>query len=59
MSRIRFSRPKSQEVKQDTDVAPDTGRANHDPIAVRPMLIPGEARLAPAPRIEPELVENG
>ena len=28
-------------------------------IAVRPMLIPGEAQLAPAPRIEPEPVDYG
>ena len=44
---------------KNTDVAPDIGRANHDSIAVRPMLIPGEARLAPALRIEPEPVDNG
>ena len=28
-------------------------------ITVRPMLIPGEARLAAAPKIEPEPVDNG
>ena len=44
-------------VKQDTGVAQDIGRANHNYSC--PMPIPGEARLAPAPRIEPEPVDNG